>query len=270
MDLAGAAMALIDAADLPAHHKPGRLAAKGPAFRQAGFLLEGIQALLCRFQGLLEGLPPGGMGEIPGADQPQALVPGPKLQMGRVAIPAGGPGIFGVDVKVCNVHDALGHASYGKGLPAPCRTQGHLGVSPGAPPGPRAGCAAALPRPTGRQPKATGEGHRQMANRASFLQGLFFLFVYCNMQGQGPQGGRPRRGPGSKLGRQTPLPARRPYHGQMGRACFSGKFQNPLKRKTKYSILINKFMFLYTRIHVSNLCYPAAQGAGNALVPPLL
>ena len=148
--------------------------------------------------------------------------------MGRVAIPADGPGIFGVDVKVCNVHDALRHASYGKGLPAPCRTQGHLGVSPGAPPGPRAGCAAALPRPTGRQPKAAGEGHRQMANRASFLQGLFFLFVYCNMQGQGPQGGRPRRGPGSKLGRQTPLPARRPYHGQMGRMpVFRENFKTP-------------------------------------------
>ena len=56
MDLTGAAVALIDAADLPAYHEPGRLAAKAPAFRQPGFLLEGIQAFLRRLQGLLQGL----------------------------------------------------------------------------------------------------------------------------------------------------------------------------------------------------------------------
>lgn len=228
MDLAGAAMALIDAADLPAHHKPGRLAAKGPAFRQAGFLLEGIQALLCRFQGLLEGLPPGGMGEIPVPINPRPLYRAQSSRWGASQSRLVAPGIFGVDVKVCNVHDALGHASYGKGLPAPCRTQGHLGVSPGAPPGPRARLRR-RPAKANRQAAESYRGRSQaMANRASFLQGLFFLFVYCNMQGQGPQGGRPRRGPGSKLGRQTPLPARRPYHGQMGRMpVFRENFKTP-------------------------------------------
>lgn len=139
---------------------------------------------------------------------------------------------------------------------------------------PRQGLGPAAPPPCQGQPagsrklpgKVTG---RWQIGPPFYRVCSFYLFI-VTCRARGRKAAAPGLGPGSKLGRQSPLPARRPYHGQMGRACFSGKFQNPLKRKTKYSILINKFMFLYTRIHVSNLCYPAAQGAGNALVPPLL
>ena len=33
------------------------------------------------------------------------VAPGPVVQVGEVAVPAGSPGVFGVDVQVCYVHN---------------------------------------------------------------------------------------------------------------------------------------------------------------------
>ena len=102
--LAGFAILLIDGADFPRKHKPGRRPGHGAG--QALAFLEGIQPLLRRFQLLLQFLPPFGMGEIPRAQQGDALHPGPKLQVRRIAIGAGGSGITGMNVQIGNQHGA--------------------------------------------------------------------------------------------------------------------------------------------------------------------
>ena len=102
VDLPGFAVALVDAADLPGDDEPGRLARGG--VRQAQILAQGVDALSGGHQLLPQLGAPGGVGEVPGAHQTDALSPGPPVQVGQISILAGGPGKAGVDVEVGNVH----------------------------------------------------------------------------------------------------------------------------------------------------------------------
>ena len=102
VDLPGPAVPLVDGADLPGDDEPGRLAAH--AAGQPQLRPQGVHALPGGDQLLLQLRPPGGMGEVPRAQQPDALPAGPPVQMGQVAVPAGGPGEAGVDVEIGDIH----------------------------------------------------------------------------------------------------------------------------------------------------------------------
>ena len=96
VDLPGLSVLFVDGADLAGDDEPGRFAGSG--VRQAQGLPEGIDALSGGDQLLPQLRPPGGMGEVPGAQQLDALPPGPPVQMGCVAVMAGGAGEPGVDM----------------------------------------------------------------------------------------------------------------------------------------------------------------------------
>ena len=102
VDLSSLAVALVDAADLPGDDEPGR--PSGGTVRQAQVLPQGVEPLSGRHQLLPQLRPPGGVGEVPGAHQTDALPPGPPVQMGQVSVFTGGPGEPGVDVEVGDVH----------------------------------------------------------------------------------------------------------------------------------------------------------------------
>ena len=72
--------------------------------RQAQIVPQSVEPLLGGEELLPELRPPGGMGEVPGAHQGDALPPGPPVQMGQVPVAAGGPGEAGVDVKIGDIH----------------------------------------------------------------------------------------------------------------------------------------------------------------------
>ena len=99
--LAGAPVPLIDGADLPGHQEKGGLSR--PA-GQAVPVLQPVQSLPGLLQHFLQFFPPDRVGEVPGAHKAQALAPGPQVQVRGVAIPAGGPGVFGMDMQVRRVH----------------------------------------------------------------------------------------------------------------------------------------------------------------------
>ena len=77
-----------------------------PGEERAGSAPSPEEETLRREELLLQLLPPGGVGEVPGAHQSDALFPGPQVQVGQVAVPAGGPGVAGVDVQVRVKHRA--------------------------------------------------------------------------------------------------------------------------------------------------------------------
>ena len=103
MHLAGLSVPLVDGADFPRHHKAGRFRA-GNLAGQGVFVPEPIHAFPVLRQHFPQFLPPFGMGEIPGTHQADALVPRPQIQVRRVALAAGGPGVFGMDVQIGNLH----------------------------------------------------------------------------------------------------------------------------------------------------------------------
>ena len=97
VNLAHLAVFLVDGADLPGDYEPGRVR-PGP--------LQGIESLL-RFGQLVPQLgPPGGVGEVAGAYQADALPSGPGIQRLRLQLLAGGPGVFGVDMQIGDIHAA--------------------------------------------------------------------------------------------------------------------------------------------------------------------
>ena len=98
--LSGLAPLLVDGADFPRDEKPRLPLGPGAVPGQAVRLLQAVEPLLRREELLLQLLPPGGVSEVPGAHQSDALFPGPQVQVGQVAVPAGGPGVAGVDVQV--------------------------------------------------------------------------------------------------------------------------------------------------------------------------
>ena len=100
VDFAGLAVPLIDAADLPGDQEAGGL----PRPRYPQVLPQDVQALFGGKELLAHLLPPGGVGKVAGAADGNALSSGPPVQMGQVAVPAGGTGKAGVDMEISNVH----------------------------------------------------------------------------------------------------------------------------------------------------------------------
>ena len=95
-------VALVDAADLPGDHETGGGPGRSPLHCQP--LPQGIDPLPRGDQLLPHLRPPSRMGEVPCPYQLDAFAPGPPVQVGQVAVPAGGPGEPGVDMKISNIH----------------------------------------------------------------------------------------------------------------------------------------------------------------------
>ena len=102
VDLPGPPVPFVDAADLTGDEEPG--SDSGGGVRQAQIVPQSVEPLLGGEELLPELRPPGGMGEVPGAHQGDALPPGPPVQMGQVPVAAGGPGEAGVDVEIGDIH----------------------------------------------------------------------------------------------------------------------------------------------------------------------
>ena len=68
------------------------------------FFLQHIQPILRRFQFFLEFLSPGRMREVACANYLYSFSARPEVKMFRGAVFAGGTGIAGVDVQICDVH----------------------------------------------------------------------------------------------------------------------------------------------------------------------
>ena len=105
VDLSGLSVPLIDGADLPGDHEPWGLSAHTAG--QAQVLPQGIDPLPRRDQLLLQLGAPDRVGKVPRPQQLNALAPGPPVQVGQVAVPAGGPGEAGVNVEIGNVHGGV-------------------------------------------------------------------------------------------------------------------------------------------------------------------
>ena len=69
------------------------LSSRGGIF-ETEFLPQDVQPFLCGTKLLLEFLPPGRVGKIPGAEQPDSLAAGPEIQMFGGAVPAGCAAVF--------------------------------------------------------------------------------------------------------------------------------------------------------------------------------
>ena len=106
MDLPGLVELLVDGGDLHRQHEPGRgllAPAGGRELLLDGSLQVGpqpIEARLRRHELLPDLGPPGGVGEVPGADDGDALLAGPEGEVLEVAVPARRPRVLGVDVEV--------------------------------------------------------------------------------------------------------------------------------------------------------------------------
>ena len=97
VNLAHLAVFLVDGADLPGDYEPGRVRPGS---------LQGIESLLRLGQLVPQLGPPGGVGEVAGAYQADALPSGPGIQRLRLQLLAGGPGVFGVDMQIGDIHAA--------------------------------------------------------------------------------------------------------------------------------------------------------------------
>ena len=102
VDFPGLAVPLVNAADLPGDEKPGGF----PGSRQPQLFPQGIQPIFRGGQLLPHFRPPGGMGKVAGTGDGNAFFTRPPVQMGQVAVPAGGAGVTGVNVQVGYVHGA--------------------------------------------------------------------------------------------------------------------------------------------------------------------
>ena len=103
VDLPDPALLFVDGADLPGDDKAGlRKGSCRPG--NCLLFLQGIKALLRRHQGLPQLLPPGRVGEVPGADEADALLPSCQGQCLHRQIFAGGSGISGMNVQICDIH----------------------------------------------------------------------------------------------------------------------------------------------------------------------
>ena len=102
MHLARFSAAFIDGADLARHHKARRIA--GGFAGQAVFVPEAVEPFLRLYQHFGQLGPPRRVRKIARAQQPDALAPGPQVQMRRVTVAAGGAGIFGMNMQIGNVH----------------------------------------------------------------------------------------------------------------------------------------------------------------------
>ena len=118
MDLSCLVELLVDGRNLDRQHETHRAPA-APAGRRKPLLdgpfQIGPQAEQPRLRGhelLLQLGPPRRMGEVARGDDADALLAGPDGQMLKVAVPAGGPGVLGMDVQI----GVEGHAAAGMSL----------------------------------------------------------------------------------------------------------------------------------------------------------
>ena len=117
VDLPRSAVFLIDGTDLPRGHK-ARLDLRGSVLPKTDVLPQRIEPLLRRDQLLHELGPPSRVGEIPGPHQRNALPSGPEIQVFRHTVPAGGSGVFGVDMQIGDQHgDHPPHGSFFSSYP---------------------------------------------------------------------------------------------------------------------------------------------------------
>ena len=100
------AVFLINGADLPGDGEIGAALLAVGAVGQAELRAEAVEAVSGGDQLFLELLAPGGVGEVSGAQDGNALAAGPEVQGFGGAVPAGGPGVAGVDVQVGEKHGA--------------------------------------------------------------------------------------------------------------------------------------------------------------------
>ena len=106
MDLSNLAVFLINGADFSGDDKIRAAGFTAGALGQAKLRTKTVQPVFGGDQLLPELLPPGGVGEISGAQDGNSLPAGPKLQHFRNTVPAGSPGVAGVNVQVGKNHDA--------------------------------------------------------------------------------------------------------------------------------------------------------------------
>ena len=102
----------VDGTDLPRDHKPGIRGRR--CSLQPVFLFQYIQSILCRFQLFRQFIPPGRMGKIPGSHNVDSFFSGPQIQVFRRAVPAGGPGIPGMNMQISYVHLSSHSAAPGR------------------------------------------------------------------------------------------------------------------------------------------------------------
>ncbi len=95
---------LINRTDLTGDHKPGLISFLCGAVLYSELFLQNIKPLLCRDKLLCQLLTPLGMSKIPAAQKADPLSPGPQVQILRRTIPAGCPGIPGMNMKVRYYH----------------------------------------------------------------------------------------------------------------------------------------------------------------------
>ncbi len=84
----------IDGADFSRQDEPGRSKVAAHLVRQAEFFLQTVKTFFRRDQLFSQFCSPGRMGKVPRPQKLYALAARPKIQMGQVAVPAGGAGIF--------------------------------------------------------------------------------------------------------------------------------------------------------------------------------
>ena len=100
VDFPGLSILLINGTDLSGNEEPGLHRLTGHLARKAELRTQTVKPLFRRDKLLPKLLPPGGMGKIPSAQQSDAFFPRPKIQMGQVAVTAGGSGISGMNVQI--------------------------------------------------------------------------------------------------------------------------------------------------------------------------
>ena len=103
VDLTRPAVLLINGTDLPGHHKAGRRPCRSRVLHAAAGA-QGIDTISAQLQRLCQLSPPSGVGKVPRPYEIDALASGPEIQVGGVAIPAGSPGILGVNMQIRDKH----------------------------------------------------------------------------------------------------------------------------------------------------------------------
>ena len=92
---------LVDGADLAGDDKPG---IGRPLIRYAVLVSEHIHSFLRGLQFLSQFFSPSRMGKVAGSHNMNPFPTGPQIQMLRGTVFAGGSGIAGMNMQICNVH----------------------------------------------------------------------------------------------------------------------------------------------------------------------
>lgn len=107
VNLAGPAAFFVDGTDFPGQNKPRCGCCLAERIRQTCIVPQAIQPVFGRNQLFCQFGSPSGMGKVPSTQKLNAFSPCPKIQMGGVAISAGGPGVFGMDMQIRNIQNIV-------------------------------------------------------------------------------------------------------------------------------------------------------------------